>query len=137
MLEKEYELQQIDEVAAEVWHQYQHKKVWAFNAQMGSGKTTFIHALCEVLQVKDYVSSPTFSIINEYESAIAGTIYHIDLYRLNNETEAVNAGVEECFISNNYCFVEWPERASLLLPADVLQIEISTITQTKRKLIIK
>ena len=71
---------------------------------MGAGKTTLIHALCAVLEVSDSISSPTFAIINEYKSSIAGMIYHMDWYRLKNEAEAINAGCEDYIESGNLCF---------------------------------
>lgn len=103
---------------------------------MGSGKTTLIHALCEVLQVKDAVSSPTFAIINEYTSPVAGTIFHIDGYRMKDETEAAQAGCEDCIESGNYCFIEWPEKFPELLPEDTLHISLEAIDNKVRKLVI-
>lgn len=103
---------------------------------MGSGKTTLIHALCEVLRVKDTVSSPTFAIINEYTSPVVGTIFHIDGYRMKDETEAVQAGCEDCIESGNYCFIEWPEKFPALLPEDTLHISLEAIDNKVRKLVI-
>ncbi|MBS1626517.1 MAG: tRNA (adenosine(37)-N6)-threonylcarbamoyltransferase complex ATPase subunit type 1 TsaE [Bacteroidetes bacterium] len=131
-----FTLKEIKTVAETVWKTYCTKKVWTFYAAMGSGKTTFIHALCEVLKVAEMVSSPTFAIINEYESKVAGTIYHMDWYRLKNEEEAINAGVEDVLNSGNLCLVEWPEKAIQLLPDDVLKITIELIDEHTRKLII-
>ena len=76
-----FNLSQINDVAAKLWQQYQQQKIWAFYGELGAGKTTFIHALCKVLQVRETVSSPTFAIINEYTSS-AGIVYHMDWYRL-------------------------------------------------------
>ena len=98
-------LNEIKQVAQLFWKQHQQKKVWAFHAPIGAGKTTFIHALCEFLQVKDAISSPTFSIINEYKSEMLGTIYHMDWYRLKDEEEAVQAGIEDALLSKNLCLV--------------------------------
>ncbi|MBS1639024.1 MAG: tRNA (adenosine(37)-N6)-threonylcarbamoyltransferase complex ATPase subunit type 1 TsaE [Bacteroidetes bacterium] len=131
-----FTLKEIKTVAETIWEAYHTKKIWTFYAAMGSGKTTFIHALCEVLEVTETVSSPTFAIINEYESTIAGTIYHMDWYRLKNEEEAINAGVEDVLNSGNLCLVEWPEKAAQLLPDDVLKITIELINENTRKLII-
>ena len=77
-----FHLSQIKNIAAQLWQQYNQYKIWAFNAPMGAGKTTLIHALCDVLKVRNTVTSPTFAIINEYESSLAGIIYHMDWYRL-------------------------------------------------------
>jgi tRNA threonylcarbamoyladenosine biosynthesis protein TsaE len=107
---------------------------------MGSGKTTFIHALCSYKHVKDVVGSPTFSIINEYMYIDKGRewkIYHIDLYRLKDEEEARLAGVEDCFYNGHICLVEWPERAILLFPQDTVHVYIEAIDDQTRKLQIR
>ncbi|MGN6615869.1 MAG: tRNA (adenosine(37)-N6)-threonylcarbamoyltransferase complex ATPase subunit type 1 TsaE [Ilyomonas sp.] len=124
----------IDYAAQKAWEQLSEYKIWAFNAPMGAGKTTFIHALCEYLKVKDQVSSPTFAIINEYQSEVAGAIYHMDWYRLKNEEEAIQAGVEDCLLSGNICFIEWPNKAPGILPSSVLQLTIEIIDDTTRRL---
>ena len=105
---------------------------------MGAGKTTFIHALCDVRGVKDVVGSPTFSIINEYviRDHEDKKIFHIDLYRLKDEEEAIQAGVEDCFFSNNFCFVEWPEKAPGIFPDNTLHVTIVALNNDTRKLII-
>ena len=108
-----------------------HRKVFAFHGQMGAGKTTFIHALCKEWEVKDIVSSPTFSIINEYESK-TGRIFHIDLYRLTDLEEAIQAGVEDCICSGNRCLVEWPEIAAALFPEDTVHVYLYTINEQTR-----
>lgn len=113
------------------------KKVIALHGNMGAGKTTFVHAVCDVLGVEDAVSSPTFSIINEYNAASGGTIYHIDLYRLKDEHEAVSAGVEDCLYSGNLCFVEWPEIMPNLFPDDALHCYITLKGNNERMLQIK
>ena len=129
-----FSIHQISLVAKALWKAGKQKKVWAFYAPMGAGKTTFIHALCEELQVSQTVSSPTFSIINEYKSAVAGNMYHMDWYRLKDEDEAINAGVEDALTSGNLCLVEWPEKAASLLPDDVLNIYIEVLDENTRRL---
>ncbi|ANI89723.1 tRNA (N6-adenosine(37)-N6)-threonylcarbamoyltransferase complex ATPase TsaE [Arachidicoccus ginsenosidimutans] len=125
----------IKEVAREIWNKHSDKKIWTFDAPMGAGKTTFIKALCnDVLQSKDVVSSPTFAIINEYRSDISGKIYHMDWYRLEDEEEAVNAGVEDALQSGALCLVEWSERAPLLLPDDALHLRIDILSETEREI---
>jgi tRNA threonylcarbamoyladenosine biosynthesis protein TsaE len=109
----------------------------AFHGEMGAGKTTFIHAVCEALGVKDAISSPTFSIINQYLTAAEETVYHIDLYRVRDEEEALQSGVEDCLYSGLRCFVEWPEKAAALFPANTLHVYISTLDNDTRKLTIK
>ena len=129
-----YELSGIKEAAARFWKEIDDKKLLAFHGNMGAGKTTFIHALCEVLKVRDIISSPTFAIINEYESPVVGIIYHMDWYRLKNEEEAIQAGVEECVQSGNICMIEWPEKMEQLLPANTLHIFIETLEEGRRKI---
>ena len=109
-------------------------KVFALHGEMGAGKTTFIHALCEAMGVKDTVTSPTFSIINEYNMSDGGIVYHMDLYRLKSNEEAVNAGVEDCLYSGNICLVEWPEKAPEIFPDKTLHIHISVIGDEMRKI---
>jgi tRNA threonylcarbamoyladenosine biosynthesis protein TsaE len=129
-----FTLGQIKQVACKLWEKGSQKKVWAFHAEMGAGKTTFIHALCEELGVRSAISSPTFAIINEYTSTAAGTIYHMDWYRLKNEEEAMNAGVEDSLLSGQLCLVEWPEKAAGLLPDDTLHIYIEVVDQDSRRM---
>jgi len=109
-------------------------RVFAVDGQMGAGKTTFVHAVCEVMGVKDHIASPTFSIINHYSSANGEIIYHIDLYRLKDEEEAIQAGVEDCLYSGNYCFVEWPQKAAGIFPDNTIQVSITVIDMNTRKL---
>lgn len=92
---------------------------------MGSGKTTFIKAVGHVLGVQEGMSSPTFSIVNEYETASGEKLYHFDFYRLKNELEAYDIGTEEYFDSGNYCFVEWPDKITGLLPEKYVEVSIT------------
>lgn len=129
-----YNISEIKTIAAELWSEYKDHKIWAFHAEMGSGKTTFVHALCDVLQVKDAVGSPTFAIINEYTSPVAGTIFHMDWYRMKDEEEAIQAGCEDCLYSGNYCFIEWPEKFPQLLPQGTLYISMETKSASGRRI---
>ena len=131
-----FTLGQLPQVAKALWKEGRKHKVWAFHAAMGNGKTTFIHALCDVLQVKDHVTSPTFAIINEYTSPVAGTIFHMDWYRMKDETEAMQAGCEDCIESGNLCLIEWAEKFPDLLPPDTLHLFFEMISKKERKLII-
>lgn len=99
------------------------KKVFLFEAPMGAGKTTIIKAICRELGVTEHVTSPTFSIVNEYLGQ-DGPVYHFDFYRLKNEQEAYDLGYEEYFYSGNYCFVEWPQKIISLLPGNAFTIQI-------------
>jgi tRNA threonylcarbamoyladenosine biosynthesis protein TsaE len=99
-------------------------KVFAFYGKMGAGKTTFIKALCLKLGVIDNISSPTFSIINEYKTKKDESIFHFDFYRIKNINEAFDLGYEDYFYSNSFCFIEWPEKIEELLPENCLKITI-------------
>lgn len=127
----EFELSEIRSAAIRFWKIVGDHKLFAFHGQMGAGKTTFIHALCDAKQVSSPVTSPTFSIINEY-SYPDGLIYHIDLYRLSNGEEAIRAGVEDCLFSQQICLVEWPERAPALFPEETLHVFL-TVKDTNRR----
>jgi len=98
---------------------------WLFIGEMGAGKTTLIRAICAELDVLDEVSSPTFSIVNEYLTAKDETLYHFDFYRLESEEEALDIGIEEYFYAGNICLMEWPERVEGLLPERFLRIDIT------------
>ena len=128
-------LENIGQFASRFWKQYSSNKVFAVHGPMGAGKTTIITALCKSLGVHDIMGSPTFSIINEYSLTNDGkneTIYHIDLYRLKDQEEIVQAGVEDCIYSGAICFVEWPEKAPYLFEDDAVHIHIAPIDETHR-----
>ena len=129
-----FKLDNIHDAAAQLLATAGSNKIFAFHGEMGAGKTTFIHALCEVLKVKGTISSPTFSIINQYTTEMNSTIYHMDLYRLKDEQEAINAGVEDCLYSGNTCLVEWPEKAPGIFPAATLHVAITLVDSNTRKL---
>ncbi len=109
-------------------------RVIAFHAEMGAGKTTLVSALLKQLGSADVVGSPTFSIINQYQTSNGQTIYHMDWYRLKDEEEAIEAGVEDALYSGQLCLVEWPERAAGLLPPNALHLAIETTGENQRKL---
>jgi len=132
-----YSLGNVKETATRLWNLFPQQRVFAFHGQMGAGKTTFIHALCDVKKVMDVVSSPTFSIINEYlykETGKEKAIYHIDLYRLKDEEEAIRAGVEDCLYSDHICLVEWPEKAPGIFPYDTIHLFLEPLDTTRRRL---
>ena len=136
-MDSKFSLDGIDEVANQFLDLIKGHNVIAFHGEMGTGKTTFINALCRQLQVMDTVSSPTYAIINQYKTKSGATVYHLDLYRLKNEEEALMAGVEDCFYSGNLCFVEWPEKAPSLLPDNTLHCYLTSTGNNERKLQIK
>ena len=133
-MEVNFTLEQIQNAAIKLLSVSPNYKVYALHGEMGAGKTTFIHALCEAMGVKDVVTSPTFSIINQYKTAKGETIYHMDLYRIKDENEAINAGIEDCLYSGNTCLVEWPEKAPGVLPDETLHITITSVDDNTRKL---
>jgi tRNA threonylcarbamoyladenosine biosynthesis protein TsaE len=100
---------------------------------MGAGKTTFIKALCLQLGVTDTVSSPTFSIVNEYESP-GGSVYHFDFYRLKDQSEAFDLGYEDYLYSGQYCLIEWPEKIPDLIPPRVVKVNLELTDDDKRSL---
>jgi tRNA threonylcarbamoyladenosine biosynthesis protein TsaE len=129
-----FKLAEIENAAAELLNVMGGKKVIAFHGEMGAGKTTFIHEMCNVLAVKDIVGSPTFSIINEYRAGNGDIIFHLDLYRLKDEEEAIAAGVEDCLYSGNLCLVEWPEKAAGIFPGDTVHCYLKSISHNERNL---
>ena len=128
-----YSLPEIKQMARKFWEKFPDQKVYAFHGQMGAGKTCFISALSAVKNVEDTVGSPTFSIINEYGYP-GGLIYHLDLYRLKDEEEAIRAGVEDALYSGSLCLVEWPDRAPGIFPENTLRIYIEVLDKNRRKI---
>ncbi len=110
------------------------KKVILFHGEMGAGKTTFIKQLCKTLGVTEATSSPTFSLVNEYETTDHQTVYHFDFYRLKNETEALDMGADDYFYSGNWCFIEWAEQIPNLIPDEHSVITIQVLADGNRKL---
>jgi tRNA threonylcarbamoyladenosine biosynthesis protein TsaE len=131
-LDLEYEQSEIHDIARRFIERFGQYSLFAFHGGMGAGKTTFIHALCDELGVTTPVNSPTFSIINEYGGK--RPVYHLDLYRLSDANEAMNAGVEDCLYSGAICFVEWPERAASLLPPDTVHVYLEATGGDKRRI---
>lgn len=121
----------IRQTARRFWELVDGRTVIAFYGAMGAGKTTFIHALCDEKGVTSTVGSPTFSIINEYAYP-GGRLFHIDLYRLKDEEEAVRAGVEDCLYSGDICLVEWPGRAEGIFPEDAAKVAIEVVDRDTR-----
>ena len=111
-------------------------RVFAFEGQMGAGKTTFIKQLCEEMGTEDVVNSPTFAIVNVYdvEQPYKGEVYHFDCYRLKDIREAMDFGAEEYLYSGNYCFIEWPRLIEPLLPDDTVWIKIEVLENGERRL---
>lgn len=128
-------IDQLPQAAAWLIEHSEGKKVLVFQALMGAGKTTLIKSICKALGVTDNTSSPTFSIVNEYESP-NGPVYHFDFYRLKDEQEAFDLGYEEYFYSGQYCLIEWPEKIPNLIPEDSMEVKIEILGPTKRRICI-
>lgn len=135
-MEITFSLAEIDSVAQQVLAQ-NIKKTILFHANMGVGKTTFIKAMAKQLGVKDMTSSPTFSLVNEYETDKGEILYHFDLYRINTEEEAYDMGLDEYFYSGNLCLIEWPEKTPNLIPIDHTSITIKQLPDGRRHLTVK
>jgi tRNA threonylcarbamoyladenosine biosynthesis protein TsaE len=128
-----FSLDQLEEVAQKIIAENPNKVI-LFHGEMGVGKTTLIKQLCKTLGVKDATSSPTFSLVNEYQTNVNHTIYHFDFYRLNNETEALDMGIDEYLYSGNWCFIEWAEKVPNMIPEAHSVITIELLADGKRSL---
>lgn len=129
-----FNLRELQE-AARIFLQHNKNNRWfAFYGGMGAGKTTFITALCKELKCIDLVNSPTFSIINEYQTENGDPVFHFDFYRINTTEELYDIGFEEYFDESHYCFIEWPEKAESLLDESFLKIRIIETEEGKREL---
>jgi tRNA threonylcarbamoyladenosine biosynthesis protein TsaE len=128
-------LDEINSAAKQFLEQNKNDKHFAFYGEMGAGKTTFIKELSKVLNVIDEVTSPTFSLINEYATALGEPVYHFDFYRIKNIEDVYNIGYEDYFYSDNYCFVEWPELVEELLPDTMLKVKINILDNSSREIV--
>lgn len=128
-----FSIEQLDLVAKQILEQNP-SKVLLFNGEMGAGKTTLIKKLCENLGVNEPTSSPTFSLVNEYYTTNNQYIYHFDCYRLKTEIEALDMGIDEYLYSGYWCFIEWAEKISNLIPEQHSVITIEVLLDGNRKL---
>lgn len=134
--EKTYSLEQLPHIAKQIIDSASNRTL-LFYGEMGVGKTTLIKELVKQLGSVDVASSPTFSLVNEYHSRQGEVIYHFDFYRINNEDEALDMGIEDYFYDNNWCLVEWPEKIKNLLPLDAVAIHLSKNEDGTRSITIK
>ncbi len=134
MLLKIENLDQIQAVAKEFISYIKEKKVFAFYGSMGAGKTTFIKALCEELGSPDIVTSPTFTLVNEYLTESGNVVYHFDFYRIKEKEEAFDFGFEEYLYSGNLCFIEWPEKIESLLPDSAIKVRMLVDNNNSRSI---
>jgi tRNA threonylcarbamoyladenosine biosynthesis protein TsaE len=109
-----------------------HKKVFAFEGEMGAGKTTFILSLLKAIGIEDPEGSPTYSLVNTYDSVAFGKVYHFDLYRLDSEEEAYDIGIEEMLYNGSYCFIEWAKKIDGLLPENTIWVYIRSNERNER-----
>jgi len=136
LMKKNYTLKQLPQIAQQIIEKSS-KKTLLFYGSMGVGKTSLIKEIVKQLGVDDVVSSPTFSLVNEYQSRNGETIYHFDFYRIHNEEEALDIGIEDYFYNNDWCFIEWPEKVKNLLPLNAVEIHLSLNNDETRNILIK
>jgi len=135
IFEIEYSLENISSAVNQLLEAINHgPKIWLFRGEMGAGKTTLVKEIGQQLKIKSIVQSPTFSLVNPYETESGEIIYHFDLYRLENVHEAIDIGIEEYLDSGHLCFIEWPERAEILWNIPHVNMEIVHLTEFSRKL---
>lgn len=135
-MNKNYSLDDLKNISKEVLSTV-NNKVLLFYGDMGVGKTTLIKEMCNQLGVLDNISSPTFSLVNEYETKTKERVFHFDFYRITNEEEALDMGFEDYIYNNNWCFIEWPENIENLLPLDAVEIHLSILENGKRNIQLK
>ena len=133
-----FSLDELPQTATDFWAHFPGQRVFTVEGPMGAGKTTFIKALCAARGVEDATASPTFAIINQYVyhngQGQPHSIYHLDLYRLRDEEEAIAAGVEDTLYQEGICFVEWPGIIARLLPADTVGLQLEVLPDRRRRL---
>lgn len=131
-----FSIEEIQEIAQKILSVKPYKVI-LFHGEMGAGKTTLIKALSKQLGVSSATSSPTFSLVNEYNIAPKEFVYHFDLYRLKNESEALDFGIDDYLYSGNWCFIEWADKIPNLLPDEYSEIFLSILSDGKRKLVLR
>ena len=135
-MNKNYTIEDLPTIASEIIASVKYKKI-LFYGEMGAGKTTLIKEICNQLDVLDTISSPTFSLVNEYETSKNKKVFHFDFYRIEDEEEALDMGIEEYFDTNYWCLIEWPENIKNLLPLDAVKIHLSILDMGQRNIQLK
>lgn len=135
-MNKTYSISELNLVAKEILVTAKHKAL-LFYGEMGAGKTTLIKELCKELGIKDVVNSPTFSLVNEYHTQNSEIVYHFDFYRIEDENEAYDIGIEDYFDSDAWCLIEWPQNIENLLPLESTEIHISVLGNGQRNIQLK
>lgn len=135
-MDKNYSLNELAQIAEDIILNAQNK-VLLFYGDMGVGKTTLIKEICKTLGVEDVAHSPTFSLVNEYQTKSNDIVYHFDFYRIEKEEEAYDMGIEDYLYSNNWCLIEWPENVKNLLPLDAVDVTINLLENGQRNIKLK
>jgi tRNA threonylcarbamoyladenosine biosynthesis protein TsaE len=135
-MNKNYSITELNQVAKEILATAKNK-TFLFYGEMGAGKTTLIKELCKELGIKDVANSPTFSLVNEYHTTKDEIVYHFDFYRIEDENEALDIGIEDYFYSNAWCLIEWPQNIENLLPLESTEIHISVLENGQRNIQLK
>lgn len=135
-MDKNFSLGDLPSIAGEIISSVKNKTI-LFYGEMGVGKTTLIKEICQQLGILDNISSPTFSLVNEYQTSKEERVFHFDFYRIEEEEEALDMGIEEYFDTNTWCLVEWPENIENLLPLDAAQIHLSILDDEQRNIQLK
>ena len=135
-MNKNYSLEDLSLIASEIILLAKSKTL-LFYGEMGVGKTTLIKEICKLLKVQDSISSPTFSLVNEYLTSNKDKVFHFDFYRITNEEEALDMGIEEYFYNNDWCLIEWPENIENLLPLEAVEVHLTILGNRKRNIQLK
>ena len=135
-MNKNYSLEDLSIIASEIILLAKSKTL-LFYGQMGVGKTTLIKEICKILKVQDSISSPTFSLVNEYQTSNKDKVFHFDFYRITNDEEALDMGIEEYFYNNDWCLIEWPKNIENLLPLEAVEIHLTILDDGKRNIQLK
>ncbi|MGK0325426.1 MAG: tRNA threonylcarbamoyladenosine biosynthesis protein TsaE [Polaribacter sp.] len=135
-MDKNYSLQDLSLIASEIISSAKSKTL-LFYGEMGVGKTTLIKEICKELKVQDSISSPTFSLVNEYQTSTNEKVFHFDFYRITDQEEALDIGIEEYFYNNDWCLIEWPGNIENLLPLEAVEIHLIILDNRKRNIQLK
>jgi tRNA threonylcarbamoyladenosine biosynthesis protein TsaE len=135
-MNKNYSLEELSQIAKAIISSVKNKTL-LFYGEMGVGKTTLIKEICKQLHVTDTISSPTFSLVNEYQTRLEEKVFHFDFYRIEEEEEALDMGIDEYFYNNEWCLIEWPQNIENLLPLDAVQIHLSILGNGQRNIQLK
>jgi len=135
-MNKNYSLEDLSLIASEIISSAKSKTL-LFYGEMGVGKTTLIKEICKELKVQDSISSPTFSLVNEYQTSTNEKVFHFDFYRITDQEEALDIGIEEYFYNNDWCLIEWPGNIENLLPLDAVEIHLTSTENGMRNIQLK